>query len=80
MGRHERDTESLFEDMDGPYLVGLGNWLVRSLEVSELEKEQVLLLHMVLERGLDMLWRTFPEVFAPLAMRMVARLDNDDDE
>jgi hypothetical protein len=80
MGRREQDVEPLFEDMDGPYLVGLGNWLARSLDVSELGNEQVLLLHMVLERGLNMLWQAFPEVIAPLVMRMMASLDDDDDE
>ena len=60
MGRREQDTDTLFEVMDGPYLVKLGNWLARSLDVSELGNEEVLLLHMMLDRGLKALWRTFP--------------------
>ena len=80
MGRREQDTDTLFEDMDGPYLVRLANWLARSLDVSELETEEVLLLHMVLDRCLKALWRTFPEVLAPLIMRILANPDSDDDE
>ena len=80
MGRREQDTDTLFEDMDGPYLVKLGNWLARSLDVSELGTEEVLLLHMMLDRCLNALWRTFPEVLAPLVVRILAGLDSDDDE
>lgn len=80
MGRREQDTDTLFEDMDGPYLVGLGNWFFSSLDVSELEPEQVLLLQMLFERGLNALWETFPEVIAPLILRMMAGLESDDDD
>jgi len=73
MGRsEERDAEALFEAIDGEYLVGLGNWLARSLDPLELENEQVLLLQVVLERCMNALWQAFPEVLAPYIMRMVA--------
>lgn len=80
MGRREQNIETLFEDMDGPYLVGLGNWLAESLELPELKNEHVLLLYMVLERSLGALWRAFPEVLSPLIMRKIAGLESDDDD
>jgi hypothetical protein len=78
MGRGTDDSEALFEDLDGPHLVGLGNWLVDQLELSELEKEQVLLLYMLLERATNALMQAFPEVLGPLFMRMLQALDDDE--
>lgn len=80
MGRSTEDAETLFEDMDGPYLVRLGNWLASSLDVSELDKEEILLLQMILERGLSVLWETFPEVFTSLMMRAILMQDPDEDD
>lgn len=79
MGHREQGTQTLFEAMDGPFLVKLGNWLADSLDVSELENEQVLLLQMVLERCLNALWRAFPEVIAPLILRRMANLESEED-
>jgi len=79
MRRRTDDSEALFEDLDGPYLVGLGNWLVDQLELSELEKGQVLLLYTVLERATNALVLAFPEVLAPLFVRMLQALDDDDE-
>ena len=73
-------NETLLEEIDGPILVAIGNWLAESLDASELENEQVLLLHLILERCSKVLWRMFPEVLAPLALRALARLEEDDDE
>lgn len=79
MGRYEQPTEPLLEELDGPVLVGIGNWLTQSLDVSELSNEQVLWLYMMLERGLAALWRQFPEVLSPLVLRLVMRLDEYDE-
>lgn len=79
MGRSQETTESLLEDIDGPVLVGIGNWLAESLDVSELSNEQVLLLFMLLDRGMDALWHNFPRVLLPLVARALKRLDPDDD-
>lgn len=80
MGWHEPPNEALLEEIDGPVLVGIGNWLAESLNASELENDQVLLLHLILERCSKVLWRLFPEVLAPLALRAMARLEEDDEE
>lgn len=80
MGRHKQDDASLFEEIDGPYLVAFGNWLAESLDASELSPEQVLLLHIVLDRGLKALWNLFPEVLMPYMERMLARMEEEDDE
>lgn len=80
MGRNEeRDAEALFDAIDGQYLVRLGNWLARSLEPSELENEQVLLIQLVLERCMNALWQAFPEVLAPYVMRMLALASAEDE-
>ena len=49
-GRKVDVPTGLFEEMDGPHLIELGNWLASSLDVSELGTEEVLLLHMLLVR------------------------------
>jgi len=79
MGGSQKTSAPLFEDIDGPILVGLGNWLTESLEVAELSTEQVLLLFMLLERGIDALWRHFPEVLLPLVIRILERFSSDDE-
>ena len=79
MGRYEQPTEPLLEELDGPVLVGIGNWLAKSLDVSELSNEQVLWLHMVLVRGINALWQQFPEVLSPLMHRLLMHLDEDDE-
>lgn len=71
--------ESLFEDIDGSVLVGFGNWLADSLDVSELSNEEVLLLFMVLDRAMKVLWRHFPELLIPLVTRSMAEFDPDDE-
>jgi len=81
MGRRTDGTEALFEEMDGPRLARLGNWLASSLDVSELGTEEVLLLEMVLGRCQDALWRAFPEIFVPLYQRRMALwLSEDEDD
>jgi len=80
MARKEQGTKTLFEEMDGPFLVGMANWLAESLDISELGKEQVLLLNMVLERCQNALWLTFPEVIKPLLVRAMQRLNSEEDE
>ena len=80
MGRYEQPREPLFDELDGPFLVGLGNWLAESLDASDLSNEQVLLVHLVMDRCLDVLWRQFPEVLMPLMARFVERLELDEDE
>jgi hypothetical protein len=80
MGRREQNDGSLFEEMDGPYLVAFGNWLTESLDASELSAEQVLLLLMVLDRCLHALWRLFPEVLMPYMTRMLTLMEERDDE
>ncbi len=77
MGGSQRTTESLFEDIDGSVLVGFGNWLAESLDVSELSNEQVLLLFMVLDRCMKALWHDFRDVLLPLVMRAMAAFDPD---
>lgn len=79
MGGSQKTSAPLFEDIDGPILIGLGNWLAESLEVAELSKEQVLLLFMLLDRGIDALWRNFPEVLLPLVIRILERFSSDDE-
>jgi len=79
MGGSQKTSAPLFEDIDGPILVGLGNWLAESLEVAELSKEQVLLLFMLLDRGIDALWRNFPSVLLPLVIRILERFSSDDE-
>lgn len=54
-----RKQDELLEDGDGPYLVRLGNWLARSLDPTELSKEEALLLFMVLTRIMSALWNGF---------------------
>lgn len=76
MGYHKQPTGPLLEDMDGPILVGIGNWLAESLDVSKLSHKQVLLLYMVLGRCIDALWREFPKVLLPL---VTAQLEEDDE-
>ncbi len=77
MGSSQKTIESVFEDIDGSVLVGFGNWLAESLDVSELSNEQVLLLFMVLDRCIKALLHNFPEVLLPLAMRAMAGFDPD---
>ncbi len=79
MGRHTQATEPLFEDIDGPVLVGIGNWLAESLDILELSNEQVLWLYMMFGRYIDALWREFPDVLLPLTIRLLKRLDEDDE-
>ena len=79
MGWHAKAPEGLLEDMDGPVLVGLGNWLVESLDVSELENEQVLLLFMLLVRALDALQKEYSDILLPLMTRLVMKLEQDDE-
>ncbi len=79
MGGSQKTSAPLFEDIDGPILVGLGNWLAESLDVAELSKEQVLLLFMLFERGIDALWRNFPSVLLPLIIRILERFSADDE-
>ena len=83
MGGSQKTSAPLFEDIDGPILVGLGNWLAESLAeslvVAELSKEQVLLLFMLFERGIDALWRNFPSVLLPLVIRILERFSADDE-
>jgi len=80
MGRYKQPTEPLFEELDGPVMVGIGNWLAKSLDVSELSSEQVLWLHLVLGRGISALWQQFPEVLAPLTLRLLMRQAEDDED
>ncbi|MCP5118854.1 MAG: hypothetical protein GY953_49205 [bacterium] len=77
MGGSGKTTESVFEDIDGYVLLGFGNWLAESLDVSELSNEQVLLLFMVLDRGIKALLHNFPEVLLPLVTRAMAGFDPD---
>lgn len=79
MGGSQKTSAPLVEDIDGPILVGLGNWLAESLDAAELSKEQVLLLFMLLDRGIDALWRNFPEVLLPLVIRILERFSSDDE-
>ena len=74
MGQSEQGTKTLFEELDGPYLVELGNWLAQSLDPSELTAEQVLILQMVIERCMNALWQTFPEIFTTYFARLMTRL------
>lgn len=84
MGQSEQGTKTLFEELDGPYLVELANWLAQSLDPSELTTEQVLILQMVIERCMNALWQEFPEIFATYFLRLMTRLasveDDDGDE
>lgn len=80
MGRHEQHEGPLFEELDGPVLVSIGNWLVESLDASELENEQVLLLDLIISRCMDALFRLFPEVLGPLILRQLARWVTDEDD
>ena len=70
----------LLEDIDGPVLVELGNWVAEALDATELSNQQVLLLYVLLERGMDALWRNFPDVLMPLCMRAMARVAMSDEE
>ena len=79
MGRHAKPADPLFKDIDGPILVGIGNWLVESLDASELKNEQVLLLYLVIDCCMDVLWREFPELIVPFVLRTIERLDLDDE-
>jgi hypothetical protein len=78
MGGSQKTGSPLLEDIDGPILVGLGNWLAESLDAAELSTEQVLLLFMLLDRGIDALWRNSPEVLLPLVIRILERFSSDD--
>jgi len=69
----------LLEDMDGQVLVGLGNWLATSLDVSELKNEQVLLLFMLLVRAFDALRREHSDVLLPLLTRLVMKLEREEE-
>ena len=80
MGQSEQGTKTLFEELDGPYLVGLANWLAQSLDPSELTTEQVLILETVIERCMNALWQAFPEIFATHLVRQMTRLASVDDE
>lgn len=80
MGRSEQNDGPLFEEMDGPYLVAFGNWLADSLDLSELSPEQVLLLHMVLDRCMHALWGQHPKVLMPYMSRMLTLTQENDDE
>ncbi len=51
--------DKFLEDGDGPYLVALANWLARSLDPTELSKEEALLLFMALTRIMGALWNAF---------------------
>ena len=79
MGRSQKTSAPLLEDIDGPILVGLGNWLAESLDVAELSNEQVLVLFMLFDRGIDALWRNSPEVLLPLLVPILERFSSDDE-
>lgn len=71
----ERPSNPPLEPEDGPLLVELGNWLADSLDVSELSKEQAVLLWMLTDRLWDRLWREFADVLRAVAMHITARMD-----
>lgn len=80
MGWHMQDKDAApFDELDGPHLVEFGNWLAESLDISELSPEQVLLLHLMLDRCLKALWNTFPEILMPYAQRMVLLMKDEED-
>ena len=54
-----KDDTPLLEDGDGAVVVGLVNWMAKSLDPSELSKEEALLLFMVLSRVVAALWHSF---------------------
>ena len=72
-------SEPLLEPSDGPFLVGLGNWVAESLDVLELSNEQVLLLYMLLNRATDALWRNYRYLLLELYKGVLSD-DDDDDE
>lgn len=80
MSWRERPSTPLLEPMDGPLLVELGNWLANSLDVSELSREQAVLLWVIVDRLADALWREFGDVLRAVAMHITARMDADLDD
>jgi len=80
MSWRERPSNPPLEPIDGPHLVELGNWLADSLDVSELSKEQALLLWMLAERFLNALWREFADVLSVVAMHSIVKMDADLDD
>lgn len=75
MSWRQRPTTPLLEPLDGPILVELGNWLADSLEVTQLSKQQVLLLSTLIERLAKALWREFADDLRILVLRNIAQLD-----
>lgn len=80
MGWHAKDEDAPFDALDGPHLVAFGNWVAESLDISELPPAQVLLLNLMLDRCLKALWDAFPEVLMPYAQRMLAGMENKDED
>jgi len=80
MSWRERPSNPPLEPIDGPHLVELGNWLADSLDVSELSKEQALLLWVLADRLLNALWREFASVLSVVVMRTIAQTDADLDD
>lgn len=79
MDEHGKSSEPLFDDMDGPNLVGLGNWLAESLDLSSLSNDQVLLLLLLLARALEALQKVHPESLS-IITQIIADFKLDDDE
>jgi len=80
MSWRERPSNPPLEPIDGPHLVELGNWLADSLDVSELSKEQALLLWVLADRLLNALLREFAGVLSVVVMRTIAQTDADLDD
>jgi len=79
MDEHGKSSEPLFDAMDGPNLVGLGNWLAESLDLSSLSNDQVLLLLLLLARALEALQKVHPEGLQ-IITQIIADFKLDDDE
>jgi hypothetical protein len=65
----KKNDTPLLEDGDGSVVVGLVNWMAKSLDPSELSKEEALLLFMVLTRATAALWHSFERELLVLLRR-----------
>jgi hypothetical protein len=72
----------VFEESDGPILVGILNQLVESFDAEELSREATLLLYVLLDRALKTLWQQYPSELMELYRHklMAAAAMGDDEE
>lgn len=71
----------VFEESDGPILVGILNQLVDSFDIEELSREATLLLYVLLDRALRALWQQYPSELTEFYKQMLmAAAAMDDDE